>query len=176
VIFTETGLAGAWVVEPERLVDHRGFFARTWCQREFEARGLASRWVQCSISFSEKAGTLRGMHLQAPPHQEAKLIRCTRGAIHDVIIDLRADSPTFLRHFAIVLTAENHKMLYVPEGFAHGFLTIEDQAEVFYQMTAFYSAAAAQGVRWDDPAFGIRWPLPVQVISERDRSFPDFAR
>jgi dTDP-4-dehydrorhamnose 3,5-epimerase len=174
MIFTETPLGGAFVVESEPIHDDRGFFARTWCQREFEAHGLAARWVQCNLSFNKKAGTLRGMHFQTAPHAEAKLIRCTSGAIHDVIIDLRPESPTFKQHFGTVLTSGSHVMLYVPEGFAHGFLTLEDGAEVFYQMGNFYDPACARGVRWDDPAFGIRWPSEVRIISEKDRSYPNF--
>ena len=173
--FAEAPLAGAFIVEPECIHDERGFFARTWCQHEFERRGLATRWAQCNLSFSDKAGTLRGMHLQAPPHSEAKLIRCTRGAIHDVIIDLRAESPTFKQHFGTILTAENRRMLYVPEGLAHGFLTLEDESEVFYQMSSFYDPSFARGVRWNDPTFAIPWPGHVGVISEKDRSYPDFS-
>lgn len=174
VTFAESPLLGAFVVEPERIHDERGFFARTWCRQEFEKHKLASRWAQCNLSFSNQAGTLRGMHFQAPPHGEIKLVRCTRGAIHDVIIDLRTGSPTFTRHFETDLTAENRRMLYVPEGFAHGFLTLDDDTEVLYQMSAFYEPAFAQGVRWNDPTFAIQWPSEVRVISEKDRSYPDF--
>lgn len=174
MIFSETALTGAWVVEPERLEDERGFFARSWCEREFGQRGLATRLVQCNVSFNKRRGTLRGMHYQAAPHQEAKLIRCTRGAIHDVIIDLRSDSPTFRRHVAVVLDADSRHMLYVPEGMAHGFQTLEDDTEVFYQMSEFYAPDHARGVRWDDRAFGIRWPEAERTISARDRSYPDF--
>jgi dTDP-4-dehydrorhamnose 3,5-epimerase len=174
VIFTETQLPGAFIIQPERLADERGFFARTWCQREFETHGLHPRWVQGSISFNAKKGTLRGMHYQTAPHAEAKLIRCTRGAIYDVIIDLRPSSPTFKRHVAVVLTAENRTMLYVPEGVAHGFQTLEDDTEVFYLMSAFYAPECARGVRWDDPAFGIAWPPAERIIIERDRTYPDF--
>ena len=174
MIFSETALPGAWVVEPERLEDERGFFARSWCEREFGQRGLATRLVQCNVSFNKRRGTLRGMHYQAAPHQEAKLIRCTRGAIHDVIIDLRSDSPTFRRHVAVVLDADSRRMLYVPEGMAHGFQTLEDDTEVFYQMSEFYAPDHARGVRWDDRAFGIRWPEAERTISARDRSYPDF--
>lgn len=173
MVFTETGLSPALVVDVERHDDERGFFARSWCQREFEARGLSSRLVQCSISRNYRKGTLRGMHYQLPPHVEAKLVRCTTGAIYDVIIDLRPDSPTLRRYFGVVLSAENQRALYVPEGFAHGFLTLTDNSEVFYQMSEFYDPAAARGVRWNDPAFGISWPEPVMVISERDRNYPD---
>ena len=176
MIFTETELKGAFIIKPERLEDERGFFARTWCQREFEAHGLNSRLVQCNISFNKKAGTLRGMHYQAAPYEEAKLVRCTQGAIYDAIIDLRPESPTFKQYTAIVLTAQNRKMLYVPEGFAHGFLTLEDHTEVFYQMSEFYAPEYARGIRWNDPAFNIQWPADVQIISDRDQNLPDFER
>ena len=176
MIFRETKLKGAVIVEPERLEDDRGFFARSWCQREFEAHGLNSRLVQCSISFSKKKGTLRGMHYQLPPYEEVKLVRCTLGAIYDVIIDLRPGSQTFKQYFSEILTAENRKILYVPEGFAHGFVSLEDNSEVFYQMSEFYSPEHARGVRWDDSAFGIDWPLAPSTISDRDRTCPDFSR
>jgi dTDP-4-dehydrorhamnose 3,5-epimerase len=172
VIFTETKLKGAFVIEPERIEDERGFFARTFCEREFEARGLNARVAQCSISFNRKKGTLRGMHYQVAPHEEAKLVRCTRGAIYDVIIDLRADSPTFRQWVAVELTEDNRRMLYIPEGFAHGFQTLEDNTEVFYQISEFYHPESARGVRWDDPAFGIDWPPEDQrVISARDQDY-----
>ncbi len=176
LIFTETRLKGAWIIEPEKLEDERGFFARTWCQREFTSRGLNPCLVQCSISFSPKKGTLRGMHFQIPPHEEAKLVRCTMGRIYDVIVDLRPDSPTFRRWIAAELTAENHKMLYAPEGFAHGFQTLADNTEVFYQMSEVYHAECARGVRWDDPAFCITWPADRRIISPRDAQHPDFDR
>lgn len=174
MIFTETKLQGAFVVELEKRVDERGFFARSWCQKEFERRGLNPRLVQCNVSFSSSKGTLRGMHYQAAPCEEAKLVRCTMGAIFDAIVDVRPQSPTFRHHFTEVLTAENRKMLYVPEGFAHGFLTLQDGTEVHYQMSREYSADHARGVRWNDPAFRIPWPGEVLVISERDRKYPDF--
>jgi dTDP-4-dehydrorhamnose 3,5-epimerase len=174
VIFTETPLPGAYVVDPEPTEDARGLFARTWCRREFEACGLETRIAQCSTSFNKRKGTLRGMHYQVPPAAEAKIIRCIRGSLYDVIIDLRPDSPTFTRHFAVVLTADNRKVLYVPAGFAHGFQTLEDGTEVFYQISEFYSPDHGRGVRWDDPAFGIRWPEGERIIVERDRSYPDF--
>ena len=175
MIFQPTGLAGAYVIAIERLRDERGFFARSFCAREFEDHGLNPSLAQCNISYNRHAGTLRGMHFQASPFEEAKLVRCTRGAIHDVIIDLRPDSPTFMRHVGVLLTPEERNMLYVPEGFAHGFLTLEDHTEVFYQMSEFYVPGAARGFRWDDPAFAIDWPAPVSVISERDAAYPDFA-
>jgi dTDP-4-dehydrorhamnose 3,5-epimerase len=175
MIFIDTSIPGAFVVEPEAVEDERGFFARTWCQREFEARGLNPRLVQCGISFNKKRGTLRGMHYQIKPCEEAKLVRCTWGAIYDVVIDLRPDSPTFKRWLAMELTAENRRMLYVPEGFAHGFQTLEDNTEVFYQMSEFYAPECARGVRWDDPAFDIPWPAGELIISSRDRSYPDFS-
>jgi dTDP-4-dehydrorhamnose 3,5-epimerase len=173
MLFSETGVAGAFLIEPERRSDERGFFARTWCQREFEAHGLNPALVQGSVSFNRHAGTLRGMHYQVAPHQEAKLVRCTMGAIYDVAIDLRPGSPTFGAHALAVLSATNRRQLYIPEGAAHGFLTLEDDTEVAYQMSAFYEPAAARGVRFDDPAFGIPWPREVRVIAERDRSYPD---
>jgi dTDP-4-dehydrorhamnose 3,5-epimerase len=174
VIFTETPLGGAFVIEPEPLEDARGLFARTWCRNEFEARGLEIRIAQCSTSLNRTRGTLRGMHYQAPPHAETKVVRCTRGSIYDVIIDLRLDSPTFTRHFAVVLTADNRRMVYVPTGFAHGFQTLEDGTEVFYQISEPYAPAAARGVRWNDPAFGIRWPDADRILADRDRDYPDF--
>ena len=176
MIFTETPLAGAFVVEPELLEDTRGFFARTWCGREVEARGLVARIAQCSTSFNKKRGTLRGMHYQAAPFAETKIVRCIRGSMYDVIVDLRPGSATFTGHFAVVLTAENRKMLYVPAGFAHGFQTLADDTEVLYQISEFYSSQHARGVRWDDPAFGIRWPGDDRTIIDRDRTYPDFRR
>ncbi len=170
---TETALAGVWLVTPEPLEDFRGFFARTWCEREFRAAGLVDRWVQSSISYNKKKGTLRGLHFQRAPHAEVKLVRCTRGALHDVVVDLRRDSPTFKQHVAVELTADNRTMIYIPEGCAHGFQTLEDGTEVLYQMSQFYAPDHADGVRWDDPAFGIRWPLPDPLMSDRDRTYPD---
>jgi dTDP-4-dehydrorhamnose 3,5-epimerase len=175
MIFKETPLKSACLVELQRLEDERGFFARSWCQREFEAHGLNSRLVQCNISFNKKQGTLRGMHYQAAPFEEAKLVRCTMGAIYDVIIDLRPASPTYKQYFGVTLTPEARNMLFIPAGFAHGFLTLADNTEVFYQMSEFYAPDYARGVRWNDLAFGITWPAPVQVISERDATYPDFS-
>jgi len=174
MLFRETVLKGAYVVEPERIVDERGFFSRTWCRSEFEAHGLNPSLVQCNVSYNVKKGTLRGMHYQVVPRAETKLIRCTAGAIYDVIVDLRPGSGTFKRWTGVELNADNRCMLYIPEGFAHGFLTLSDDAEVFYQMSEYYSAEHARSVRWNDPAFGIQWPGEVLVISDRDRSYPDF--
>lgn len=175
MIFTPTPLPGALIIDPERQEDVRGFFVTTWCAREFEAHGLNPRLAQCSVSFNKRKGTLRGMHYQSAPHQEAKLVRCTMGAIHDVIIDLRETSPTYKQSVAVALTAENRKMLYVPEGCAHGFQTLAADTEVFYQISEFYSPDHSRGVRWDDPAFAIAWPPDDRIIIDRDRSYPDFA-
>jgi dTDP-4-dehydrorhamnose 3,5-epimerase len=173
--FTETALSGAYLVEPEMHRDVRGFFARTFCEDEFSANGLSPHVAQCSLSYNERKGTLRGMHYQAPPGAEAKLIRCTRGSIHDVIVDLRRSSSTFRKWIAIELSAANRRMLFVPEGIAHGFQSLEDGVEVFYQISIAYRPEAARGVRWNDPAFAIEWPLPNPVLSDRDASFPDFS-
>jgi len=171
--FIETVLKGAFVVEPERIEDERGFFARTFCRREFEGHGLNPNLAQCSISFNRKKGTLRGMHYQAPPHAECKLVRCSRGAIHDVIVDFRPGS-TFRQWIAVELSAENGRALYVPEGLAHGFETLADETEVFYEISEFHHPECARGVRWNDPAIGIAWPLAPTAISGRDKSYPDF--
>ena len=172
--FTPTPLAGAWLVSLEPHTDERGFFARVWCAEEFAARKLDTRVAQCSLSFNQRRGTLRGMHWQAAPHEETKVVRCVRGALHDVIIDLRPDSATYTRHFAAELSAENRLALYVPAGFAHGFQTLADDTEILYQISEFYAPEAGRGVRWNDPAFGIRWPIAGPLLSERDRSYPDF--
>ncbi len=174
MIFLETKLKGVFEIHVEAKTDERGFFARCWCQREFESHGLNAKLVQCNVSFNARQGTLRGMHYQEEPYQEAKLVRCTNGALYDVVLDLRPYSPTFKEWIGVTLTAANRKMVYVPEGCAHGFETLEDETEVFYQMSEFFSLEAARGVRWDDPGFRIAWPRPVDVISERDRSYPDF--
>lgn len=174
MIFLETKLPGVYEIHLGIKRDDRGFFARTWCQMEFEAHGLNARLVQCSLSFNDRKGTLRGMHYQEAPYAETKLIRCTRGAICDVVLDLRPQSPTFRDWLAVVLTAEKRNMVYVPEGCAHGFLTLEERTEVFYQMSEFQSAESARGVRFDDPAFQIAWPEKVEVISARDRTYPDY--
>jgi len=175
VIFKPTELPGAYIIEPGRLEDIRGYFARTFCEKDFAAQGLETQVAQCSVSFNHKKGTLRGMHYQVAPLKEVKLVRCNRGAIFDVIIDLRRDSPAFKKHIAVQLDERNGKMLYIPVGFAHGFQTLEDDTEVFYQMSQIYSAEHARGVRWNDPAFGIQWPQDERTILERDRNYPDFA-
>lgn len=162
------------MIEPERREDERGFFARVWCADELESRGLQPSWVQSSVSYNVKAGTLRGMHYQAEPHGETKLVTCTAGAVWDVIIDLRQGVPTFRRSFGVELTADNFRTLYVPRGFAHGFLTLKDHTVVQYHMAERFEESAARGVRWDDSAFDIKWPASPALISERDRSFPDF--
>ena len=171
----ETELAGVVLVEPELIQDERGFFARTWDLLEFQRRGLETRIVQCSISFNRLEGTLRGMHYQAAPYEETKLVRCEAGAIFDVAVDLRPSSPTFTRWVGTELTAENRRALCIPPGCAHGFLTLADESQVSYHISAPYTPEAARGVRWDDPAFGIEWPAEVRVINERDASYPDFA-
>lgn len=171
--FHPLDLPGACLIELEKLEDERGYFARSWCRREFEAHGLDTQLVQCNVSFNRQRGTLRGLHYQVPPAAETKLVRCTRGEIYDVILDLRPDSETFLRWAARVLTPENGRMMYVPKGFAHGFQTLADDTEVFYQMGAYYAPDRARGVRWDDPLFEIEWPEPVTTLSEKDRTYPD---
>ncbi len=174
MIFRELEIAGAYLLEPERHEDERGFFARTFCRRELEALGLEATVAQCNVSFNHRRGTVRGMHYQAPPSEEAKLVRCTRGSICDVILDLRPGSASFKHHLAVELDAESRASLYIPAGVAHGFQTLTDGAEVLYQMSEFYDPAAARGVRWNDPAFAVTWPREITVISDRDRSFPDF--
>ena len=174
MIFSETKLKGAFIIEPERLEDERGFFARTFCRNEFEAHGLNPRLVQCSVSFNKKKGTLRGMHYQIAPHQEVKLVRCTMEAIYDVILDLRPESSTFKQWVAVELTAKNRRMLYIPEGFAHGFQTLHDDSEVFYQISEVYHPEFGRGIRWNDTAFGIKWPDGERIISARDSLYADF--
>ena len=171
MIFVETRLSGALVIEPKKLEDERGFFARTFCLEEFKAHGINFRVVQCDISFNKKKGTLRGMHYQVAPYAEAKLVRCTMGALYDVIIDLRPESPTFKQWLSVELTAENRRMLYIPEGLAHGFQTLVDGTEVFYQMSEFYYPECARGVGWNDSAFGVDWPLPVSAMAEKDMAY-----
>jgi dTDP-4-dehydrorhamnose 3,5-epimerase len=175
VIFTETELSGAFIVDLEKREDNRGFFARAWCADEFAEHSLNTRLVQANVSFNHRVGTVRGMHFQHPPSAEAKVIRCTRGSIFDAIIDLRPDSPTFKQWIGVELTADNFRALYVPEGFAHGYQTLEPNTETFYLVSEYYNPAAEGGVRWDDPAFGIEWPDPRSpVLSEKDASWPDF--
>lgn len=176
MIFHASPLDGAWVIEPEFTTDERGAFARVFCTRDFEERGLESSFVQTSISINSRCGTLRGMHFQARPHAETKLVRCTRGRLFDVILDLRETSATFCHWFGIELSADNRQTLYVPRGFAHGFVTLADDTEVLYQIDTFYEPTAARGVRWNDPAFGIQWPIEPLVTSARDGSYPDFNR
>lgn len=175
MIFTPLELEGAYRVDLDRREDERGFFARAWCREEFEAHGLNPALVQCNLSFNHRRGTLRGMHFQRAPHAEAKLIRCTRGAILDVIVDLRHGSPTHARWLAVELTEENRSALYVPEGFAHGYQTLVDGTETLYQVSAAYAPDAEGGVRWDDPAFGIRWPeADPRIVSDKDGAWPDY--
>jgi dTDP-4-dehydrorhamnose 3,5-epimerase len=174
VIFSETNLPGSFVIELEHVRDERGFFARTWCEKEFRDHGLNPSLRQASISFNLKRGTLRGMHYQVGDFEEAKLIRCLSGAIFDVIIDLRRNSSTFAKHFSVVLSAKDPRMLYIPEGCAHGFQTLDDNTEISYQISQFYSPDHSRGVRWNDPAFAINWPLADPILSIRDQNFPDF--
>jgi dTDP-4-dehydrorhamnose 3,5-epimerase len=174
MIFIETKLKGAYIIELEKIEDKRGFFARAWCQKEFEARGLTGRVVQANVSFNKKKGTLRGMHYQIHPYEETKLVRCTRGSIYDVIVDLRPHSTSHKQWVGVELTAKNYKMIYVPEGFAHGFQTLEDKTEVTYQVSQSYTPGAEAGVRYNDPVFRIYWPLGVQVISDKDESWADY--
>lgn len=173
--FHKTNLDGAWLIDLNLLEDERGFFARSFCQREFTKHGLNPGIAQGNVSYNKKKGTLRGMHLQVSPHQEAKLVQCTQGAVYDVILDLRPDSPTFGDHLGVVLSAEEYRMLYIPEGFAHGFLTLADHSNIFYMMSEFYAPGSARGFRWNDPFFKIAWPVEVEVISDRDAHYPDFS-
>jgi dTDP-4-dehydrorhamnose 3,5-epimerase len=172
--FDTTPLGGAWIIDLEPNVDERGFFARTFCAREFADHGLPTAFPQSNLSRNAKAGTLRGMHFNTASHAESKVVRCANGAIHDVIIDLRADSPTYRQWFAVELTAASGRALFVPEGLAHGFLTLVDDTDVDYQMGAFYEPKAARGLRWDDPSIGVVWPREPAVISPRDAEYPDF--
>ncbi len=174
MIFRETSLPGVQIIQVETLPDVRGFFARVWCEHEFDSRGLASRMVQSSVSYNKKRGTLRGLHYQAHPSQEARLVRCVRGATFDAVIDLRPHSPSFLHSVSVTLSADGHDALYVPPGCALGFQTLEDETEVLYQMSTFYTPEYARGFRWDDPAFGLHWPEDERIILERDRTYPDF--
>jgi dTDP-4-dehydrorhamnose 3,5-epimerase len=173
--FEPVGIVGALRVDIEPHEDMRGFFARTFCEREFAQQRIELRMVQASVSYNRKRGTLRGMHYQVPPGNEAKLVRCTRGAVFDVIVDLRPRTHTFLRHVSVELSADNRRGLYIPPGVAHGFQTLVDDTEVFYQMTDFHDPALARGVRWNDPAFGIEWPDDERTIIGRDATYPDFS-
>lgn len=173
--FLQTALAGAWIIEPELIGDERGFFARTFCEQEFAAQGLETRFPQHSLSYNKHKGTLRGLHYQAAPDSETKIVRCSAGAIFDVIVDLRPESTSFSRWIAVELTAENHRMLYVPRGFAHGFQTLVEACEVSYQISVEYNPTRARGLRYDDPALAIIWPLPVSTMSLRDCSLPVLA-
>jgi dTDP-4-dehydrorhamnose 3,5-epimerase len=172
--FSETSLKGAYLVRLKLIQDERGYFARGWCREEFLQHGLNPQMVQLNVGFSLRRGTVRGMHYQLAPHGEAKYVRCTRGAIYDVIIDLREGSPTLRQWFGIELTPDSGLMLYAPEGFAHGYQSLQNDTEMYYMTSSPYAPAAARGVRYDDPAFGVRWPLPVSVISKADRDWPDF--
>ena len=174
MIFAATAIPDAKIIDIEERRDERGFFARTWCQRELAAQGLVTDIAQESVSFSRHKGTMRGLHYQRPPHGEVKIVRCIRGAIYDVIVDIRPDSPSFLRAVGVELTALNRRALYVPNGCVHGFLTLADETEVAYLISAFYVPEASAGYRYNDPAFAIAWPAPIAVISERDKSWPDF--
>ena len=174
MIFTETTLKGAFVIDPEPVRDERGMFARTWCQKEFESKGLKATWVQNNISVNTRKGTLRGMHYQVAPHKEAKLVQCTIGTIYDVIVDLRPTSTTYCKYFGVVLSAENRRMLFIPETFAHGFVTLQDHSEVFYHMSEFHAPSSARGFRWNDSAFNIEWPESISAMSEKDKQWPPF--
>ena len=172
--FTPAGLPDTVIVDIEERVDARGLFARTFCEEEFASAGLPTRFVQSSVSFNAHRGTLRGLHYQVPPKAEGKLVRCTRGAVYDVVLDLRSSSPAYLRSISVELTAENRRALYIPPGCAHGFQTLLDDSEVLYLMTEFYAPETARGVRWNDPLFGIAWPIGNPTMSERDATYPDF--
>lgn len=172
--FIETAISGAFLIEPELARDERGFFARTWCRDEFARHGLEAEFVQCNVSFNQFSGTLRGMHYQAEPHGEVKLVRVTQGTIYDVLVDLRCNSPTYKRWVAYELSAVNRQALYIPRGVAHGFQTLADASEVFYQMSTVYEPTAARGVRWNDPALAIEWPQAERVIAAKDNAWPDF--
>ncbi len=174
MIFQPLALESAYLITPEYIEDQRGLFARTFCQEEFKKRGLNPHLEQCSLSYNYKKGTLRGMHYQKKPHEEAKVVRCIRGSVYDVIIDLRPSSLTYKKWIGVELTAANRKLLYIPEGFAHGFLTLEDHTELFYQISTAYVASSARGIRWSDPCFAIEWPLKADVISEKDQGHPLF--
>lgn len=174
MIFNETRLKGAFLIDIKKIEDDRGFFGRAWCQREFEEAGINPDIFQINTSLTHKKGTIRGMHYQIDPHQEGKLIRCTRGRIFDVMIDLRPESPTFMQWLGHELSEDNYRMVYVPEHFAHGFVTLVDHCEVYYPVTEFYTPGSERGIRYDDPAFNIEWPVEIEVVSEKDLNHPDF--
>jgi dTDP-4-dehydrorhamnose 3,5-epimerase len=174
MIFTETELSGAYIIDVERMSDERGFFARSWCEDEFREHGILYPPLQANVSSNPRRGTLRGMHYQLPPHEETKLVRCTRGAVYDVIVDLREESPTYGQWLGVELTADSFRMLLVPERFAHGFLTLVDNSDVFYQVSAKYAPGAERGLRWNDPSIAIKWPFQPSVVSTKDSSHPDF--
>lgn len=174
MIFTPAALKDAFLIDIEKREDARGFFARAWCADEFAQHGLDTTLAQCSISFNHKRGTLRGMHWQAAPHGEVKVVRCTAGAIYDVIVDVRPESPTYRQWIGVELSARNRRMLYIPRGFAHGFQTLADDTEVFYFISAFYAPEASRGARYNEPAFGIAWPLPISIIAAKDEAWPDY--
>lgn len=177
MIFNSTELEGAFIIELEKRSDERGFFSRAWCRREFEEHGLVPLIMQSNLSYSRKKGTLRGMHFQTSPFEETKVVQCIKGALYDVIIDLRPDSATFGKWIAVELRAEDHKMIYVPRGFAHGFMTLQDETEAFYHVSQFYAPGHEGGIRWNDPAFNVKWPeIEDLVISDKDRTWPDFKR
>ena len=172
MIFTETDLKDVLIIEPEKLEDDRGFFSRVWDKKIFEQKDLETNWIQSSISFNKIKGTLRGMHFQKKPHEEIKMIRCTKGKIYDVIVDLRTTSQTFKKWISVELNDQNHKILYIPKGFAHGFQTLEDDTEIFYQISEYYHKDFASGIKWDEPHLSIKWPLRISTISERDKNLP----
>lgn len=174
MIFTETKIKGAFIIEPELLTDERGFFARSFCREEFQKKGLETDIVQCNISYNKKKGTLRGMHYQAPPFEEAKIVSCTKGSIYDVVVDLRRNSPTFKKWVAAELSEKNFKMVYIPRGCAHGFQTLDDNSIVFYQMTEYFHPECARGSQWDNLSIGIVWPVPEMIMSEKDKNYQDF--
>lgn len=175
MIFKKTELNNAFIIEPERIEDERGYFARAWCRKEFDEHGLATALVQSNLSFNKKAGILRGMHYQAAPFEEVKLVRCTKGAIYDVILDLDTASPTFKQWIGVELNENNKTMLYIPKGFAHGYQTLVNETEVYYQVSEFYSPKSERGIRWNDESFGIEWPeTNERIISDKDRNWPDF--
>ena len=175
MIFRETPISGAYVIEPERIEDHRGFFARIWCKKELGQRGLETELAQSNIGFSSRRGTLRGLHFQEAPHTEVKIVRCTRGSIFDVIVDLRPDSSSYKRWFGTELSDENGKMIYAPEGCAQGYITLTDNSEMYYHTSDFYHPESASGVRYNDPEFGVVWPVEIAVISQQDKEWPDYS-